>query len=233
MDFLAIIPAREGSKRLPMKNIKKLNGKPLIEHTINQAKKVFKKENICVSTDSKEVVDISENLGIEVPFLRPKKYAQDNSSSQEVIMHALEWYNKKGVSPDAIVLLQPTSPFRNIQHIKSAMNDYSSNLDMIVSVNETHANPYFSLFEENDKGFIQRSKESNFNRNQDCPKVWELNGSIYVINVNSLKNDKIENFKKIRKFVIDDPILTIDIDTSFDWEYAEFLISKGLFKNES
>ena len=233
MDFLAIIPAREGSKRLPMKNIKKLNGKPLIEYTINQAKKVFKNENICVSTDSKEVIAISENLNLKVPFLRPKKYAQDNSSSQEVIMHSLEWYNKKGFSPDAIVLLQPTSPFRNIQHIKNIMDNYHSNLDMIVSVNETHANPYFSLFEENDKGFLHRIKESTFSRYQDCPKVWELNGSIYVINVNSLKNDKIENFKKIKKFVIDDPILSIDIDTLIDWEFAEFVIKKGLFKNES
>ena len=224
MKVLVVIPARGGSKRLPNKNIKLLNNKPLIEYTIDAAKKVFKNNEICVTTDSKRIKEIAENSGLKVPFLRPKKLAQDTTSSQDTILHAIDWYNKNGYHPETVVLLQPTSPFREVNHIKEALKTFSSNIDMVVSVKETESNPYFVLFEENKNGYLRKTKDSAFTRKQDCPKVWEYNGSIYVMNVASLRKNKIEKFTKIKKFIMDDPVLSVDIDTEIDWIMAESIL---------
>jgi CMP-N,N'-diacetyllegionaminic acid synthase len=159
-----------------------------------------------------------------VPFLRPKKLAQDTTSSQDTILHAIDWYNKNGYHPETVVLLQPTSPFREVNHIKEVLKTFSSNIDMVVSVKETESNPYFVLFEENKNGYLRKTKDSAFTRKQDCPKVWEYNGSIYVMNVASLRKNKIEKFTKIKKFIMDDPVLSVDIDTEIDWIMAESIL---------
>jgi len=230
MKTLVVIPAREGSKRVPNKNIKLLGNKPLISYTINIAKKIFKNSEICLTTDSKKIKKIAEKEGLNVPFLRPKKLAKDTTSSREVILHALDWYANNNYLPEIVVLLQPTSPFRKIQHIKEGLKKFSKKLDMVVSVKETESNPYYVLYEENKKGYLKKVKKSYFTRIQDCPKVWEYNGSIYIINVKSIRNKAIERFTKIKKLIINDPIFSIDIDTKHDWLIAEYILSKKLFK---
>ena len=102
---LVIIPARGGSKGLPNKNIKILNGKPLINYTIEAARKVFEDYQICISTDSKKIKSIVEKTGLSVPFLRPLKLADDNSSQREVILHAIEYYeNERNFKIDYIII---------------------------------------------------------------------------------------------------------------------------------
>lgn len=225
MKPLVIIPARGGSKGIPGKNIKLLGGIPLIQYTLEAAKALFPKEIICVSTDDLEIKKCVEKLGFKVPFLRPSELATDSSGTYEVLLHAIEFYENNGYYPDTLILLQPTSPFRNSKHIEQAINLYTSEIDMVVSVKETKANPYYNLFEEDSGGFLKKSKEATFNRRQDCPAVWQYNGAIYIINIKSLKDETISNFKKIRKYVMDE-ISSHDVDTLLDWKLSEILINE-------
>jgi CMP-N,N'-diacetyllegionaminic acid synthase len=219
-DFLFLVPARGGSKGIPRKNIKNLNGKPLIYHTLDAIKDIVPKNNICVSTDDKEIREKVEAYGINVPFLRPNEFATDTSTSQEVIEHALSFYKQKGRQFKGLVLLQPTSPLRNTQHIKEALELFSENIDLIVSVKITSANPYYVLFEENPVGFLELSKKGNFSRRQDCPIVYERNGAIYIYNLRS----DYQAPKRQIKYLMDENV-SVDIDNEFDWMLAEYILS--------
>lgn len=224
MHAIAVIPARGGSKGIPGKNIRSLHGKPLIQYTIEAARQCFQDEQIIVSTDSKEIKDVVERIGLPVPFLRPDTLAQDHSGTYEVLLHALEEYEKRQVSPDILVLLQPTSPFRQAQHIREALQLYSPDLDMVVSAKETRSNPYYVLFEEKN-GYLVKSKELEITRRQDAPRVWEYNGAVYVINVKSLKNRPPHRFEKVIPYRMDEAD-SMDLDTAFDWMLAECLFAK-------
>lgn len=228
MNPLVIIPARGGSKGVPHKNIKLLNNKPLIQYTIEAARNVFEDKFICVSTDDIQIKEVVENIGLNVPFLRPYELATDTAGTYEVIMHAVDFYIKKGYIPDTVILLQATSPFRTGIHIKEALNTYNNNIcEMLVSVKETKSNPYFVLREENSEGWLVGMNDDSFTRRQDCPKVYEINGAIYIINYDSLKNNPINKIKKVKKYLMNIQD-SIDIDTNFDWQFAEFLI-KNVF----
>lgn len=223
MKPLIIIPARGGSKGLPGKNIKPLNEKPLIQYTIEAALEIFNSDEIIVSTDSEAIKTVAEQSGITVPFLRPDHLASDTASSRDVILHALDYYvHDRSIVPDMIILLQPTSPFRTGAHIKEAMALFESSLDMVVSVKETESNPYYVLFEEDEHQFLRKSKSSSASRRQDVPKVWELNGAIYIINPDTIKKMEIGQFDKVIKYEMD-AFSSIDIDTPLDWKIAEVL----------
>lgn len=228
-NIVVIIPARGGSKGVPRKNVKLLNGKPLIHYTIETAQAIFKNEQILVSTDDQEIKEIAEQKGIKVPFLRPAELATDQAGSYEVLLHALSYIENDGWKPAIIILLQPTSPFRKPQHIKEAIQLFSPSLEMVVSVKETKANPYFALREEDENGYLIKSKESNAKRRQDVHKVYEYNGAIYIINVQQLKAKPIHTFEKVKKYLMDDTS-SIDIDTPLDWEFAKFLMNKSHYE---
>jgi N-acylneuraminate cytidylyltransferase len=227
MDPLVIITARGGSKGVPDKNIKLLGGKPLIAYTIEAALGVFPAERIIVSTDSEKIKQAAEKCDIEVPFLRPAELATDTASSYDVILHAMDQANQLGIIYDTVILLQPTSPFRNAQHIRGALALLRENDDMVVSVKVSEENPYYSLFEENSDGYLSRSKEGSFTRRQDCPNVFSYNGAIYVMRAESLRKETIGSFKKVRKYVMSD-LESLDIDTPLDWKLAELIMKEGL-----
>lgn len=221
MKPLVVIPARGGSKRLPGKNIKLLNGKPLIHYSIEAAREVFDDDVICVSTDDEEIKIVSEQTGLKVPFIRPAELATDTSDSRSVLLHAYEFYKtNKNYEADTIILLQPTSPLRKAKHIKEAFDLYHDGLDMVVSVKETDSNPYFVLFEENENGFLKKSKKGLFTRKQDAPKIWKLNGAVYVMNVQSLLEKQPSEFEKVVKYEMGE-IESIDVDTDFDFKILE------------
>ncbi len=222
---LFIIPARGGSKGIPGKNIKLLNGKPLIRYSIDYARSFTSDENICVTTDDYLIINSVEEYGLKIPFIRPSYLATDTAGTYEVLIHALNYYKDAGITYEKIVLLQPTSPFRNPEHFIAANSLFSTEVDMVVSVSETKANPYYNLFEENAQGFLCKSKPSNFIRRQDCPPVYEYNGSIYIINAKSLRLKKINQFETVIKYVM--PLeYSIDLDTPFDWKIAELLLTQ-------
>ena len=223
MRTLVIIPARGGSKGIPRKNIKSFDGKPLIYYTIDCARAICPDEDICVSTDDDEIIQVVENYGLKVPFKRPDELATDTAGTYEVLLHALDYYEKKGVHYDVVVLLQNTSPFRTLQQVKEALGMYRDDVDMVVSVKECAANPYYCVFEENQEGFLHICKgEGNIFRRQDAPKVYEYNGAIYVMNAKALKTTHMHKMQKRIKYVMDD-LSSFDLDTMWDWKMAEMI----------
>jgi len=227
---LVIIPARGGSKGIPHKNIKPLAGKPLIEYTIDVARSITTDENICVSTDDSEIIKVVENYGLNVPFVRPAELATDKAGTYGVLLHALDFYEKKGKEYDCIVLLQNTSPFRTTNHLKEALKLYNSNIGMVVSVCEAATNPYYGCYEDDECGFLHISKgDGNYTRRQDAPKAYEYNGAIYIINKDSLKHSPLNKFERRIKYVMDRE-LSVDLDTMLDWRYAEFLLKEKILK---
>lgn len=213
---------------MPGKNIMPLNGKPLIQYTLEAAKGVAKPgDEICVSTDDAEIIQVVEGFGIPVPFVRPGEYATDTASSQQVIEHSLHWYKEKNITFDVVALLQPTSPLRNSQNIKQALELWDSQFDMVASVKSTDANPYYVLREENEEGFLEPSKKGTFKRRQDCPDVWELNGAIYLINPSSVTTKKISEFKKVKKYIMK-KYESVDIDDFHDFKFAEYLLTGNI-----
>ena len=230
MKSLVIIPARGGSKGIPHKNIKPLNGKPLIYYTIDVARAIVSDDNICVSTDDDEIIKCVEKYNLKVPFVRPAELATDTAGTYEVLLHALDFYEKQGKQFDNIILLQNTSPFRTAENVKEALLLYSDQIDMVVSVKETSSNPYYNCFEEDDNGFLQISKGNGlFTRRQDVPKAYEYNGAIYVINPKRLKEKPLGRFTKRIKYVMDD-LHSVDLDNMIDWKFAEFVIKENLIK---
>lgn len=228
MKTLVIIPARGGSKGIPHKNIKQLAGKPLICYTIDNARALVSDEDICVSTDDPEIIKVVENYGLHVPFVRPAELATDHAGTYGVLLHALNFYENQGKAYDRIVLLQNTSPFRRASQVSEAVNLYTAEIDMVVSVKAVSANPYYNCFEEDENGYLHISKgDGKLIRRQDAPEAYEYNGAIYVINPESLKRCSLGEFQKKVKYLMDD-ISSVDLDTMTDWLYAEFLIKEKL-----
>lgn len=229
MNPLIIITARGGSKGIPYKNIKLLNGKPLICYSIDVARQYTTDDNICVTTDDDKIISVVEQYGLKVPFKRPAELSTDTATSNDVLVHALKYYEEQGRTIDLVILLQPTSPFRKMEFLKEAVDLYDRTIDMVVSVNEVSANPYYNCFEENSNGLLSISKSIGhpITRRQDAPKVWEYNGSIYVINPDSLKEKGMQHFTRIKKYPMSDNY-SVDIDTPFDWKIAELLLQENM-----
>lgn len=228
-DILVIIPARGGSKGVPGKNIKLLNGKPLITYTIDIARNFFSDEQICVSTDDDDIIKVVEDYELRIPFKRPNDLATDTATSRDVIIHALEYYKNKGKDYKYTLLLQPTSPFRRVQDVEKGLEIARQNpkFELIVSVKESDSNPYFGMYIEDEEGKLQRLMKETFTRRQDCPKVWEVNGAFYL-----LRNDafyKKDSLSEMNMFSFEmNKIYSTDIDTPLDWAFAEFLIQERM-----
>ncbi len=225
--ILCIIPARSGSKGLPGKNIKKLLGKPLLAHTIQQAKGSRYIDRIIVSTDNKNIAAISGRYGAQTPFLRPKSLATDTAKSADVVLHAINWLNKKGSYTDIAILLQPTSPLRLTEDIDKAIKLlFKKNAQAVVSVCEAEHSPYWMNTLPADgcmKNFL-RPYAVNKNR-QNLPICYRLNGAIYIGYNDYLFKQK--NFFGKETFAYIMPKQrSVDIDDEFDFWLAEQILSK-------
>ena len=221
MKILYIIPARGGSKGIPHKNIKPLNGKPLIYYTINVARQLTSDENICVSSDDEEIIQAVEDYGLKVPFKRPDHLATDTATTNDVLLHALNFYQSKGINYEVIILLQPTSPLRTVQHVREAMDLYDNKLDMVVSVKKSHAASV--LCSENDNGYLEFCFNKSGSRRQDFSSYYEYNGAIYIINVERLKEKGLSRFTKKKKYVMDE-LTSFDIDIPLDLIIVESIL---------
>ena len=142
MKYLIIIPARGGSKGIPKKNIFLLKDLPLIKYSIDTALQIIANYDdiqAIVSTDDDEIKKVALNLGIEVPFLRPRDLSEDHSSSSDYILHALDFYSKQNIHIENIIVLQPTSPLRYASDIENAIDLFNNkNSDSLISVYEEH-----------------------------------------------------------------------------------------------
>lgn len=226
-NVLIIIPARGGSKGIPRKNIKPLNGKPLIYYAIDTARAITADENICVSTDDQEIKSVVEEYGLKVPFLRPDELATDTAGTNEVLLHSLDFYEQQGKHYDIVLLLQVTSPFRKAEQVKEALELFKRTNDkdaMVVSVKECPSNPYYDIFEEDQNGYLQISKgDGTIYRRQDAPKVYEYNGAIYIMDAHTLKRTHMHKIPHRVKYVMDAKS-SFDLDTMQDWQMAEMML---------
>lgn len=225
LDILGIIPARGGSKGLPRKNIKHLCGKPLIAYTIEAAKESKLTDRVIVSTDDEEIAYISKKYGAEIPYLRPKELSSDSSPTIDAILHMIDYLEKsEGYRPDYILLLQCTSPLRDSKSIDESINRLiTSEFDALVSVCEAEVNPYWANVFDGDKlkHFIEEGKK--INRRQDLPKVYRLNGAIYLIKTEVLKAYRTFEPDSLTGYIMDE-YSSIDIDTELDFKIAELII---------
>ena len=227
MKTLYVIPARGGSKGIPHKNIKPLAGKPLIGYSIDVARQLAADDDICLTTDDPDIAATAESMGLNVPFLRPASLATDTCGTYEVLIHALDFYRDRGIDYDTLVLLQPTSPMRTADDVRAAMALYSPDIDMVVTVKEAASNPYYNCYETDSDGFLHISKgDGGYTRRQDAPKVWEYNGAVYVINVESLRRMPLSAFTRRRMSVMPAE-RSVDLDTPVDWLIAEKLIENS------
>lgn len=225
MKILYIIPARGGSKGIPYKNIKLLLGKPLICYSIDVARALTSDANICVSTDDDQIINVVEDYGLKVPFRRPSILATDTATTNDVLLHAIVYYESIGIKYDVIVLLQPTSPLRSVKQLRNALDIFHIDLDMVVSVKESHAASV--LCNDNFDGYLEMSLNKLSERRQNLNGYYEYNGSIYIINVERLKELSLGGLIRKRKFLMDE-MCSIDIDNEFDWMLAEFILNKKM-----
>ena len=227
MKTLYVIPARGGSKGIPHKNIKPLAGKPLIGYSIDVARQLAADDDICLTTDDPDIAATAESMGLNVPFLRPASLATDTCGTYEVLINALDYYRDRGIDYDTLVLLQPTSPMRTADDVRAALALYSLDIDMVVTVKEAASNPYYNCYETDNDGFLHISKgDGGYTRRQDAPKVWEYNGAVYVINVESLRRMPLSAFTRRRMSVMPAE-RSVDLDTPVDWLIAEKLIENS------
>lgn len=227
MTPLYIIPARGGSKGIPRKNIRLLGDKPLIAYAIEAAKSAQAHSGgyVMLSTDDAEIAAVAASCGLETEYMRPAELATDTSGSREFMLHAMDWAREHGVRFDCVVLLQPTSPLRSAKHILEAMELYTEDCDMVVSVTTAPCNPYYDLFEEQPDGTLRVCKgDGLYTRRQDVPPVFLYNGAVYVINPSSLRAMPMGAFPRRIPYYMA-PELSIDLDTPDDWSRAEQIMN--------
>ncbi len=220
---LAIIPARGGSKGVPRKNIREVAGKPLIAWAIEETKKSGYIDRVVVSTDDQEIADIAVQWGGEIPFLRPAEMARDDSPGIAPVIHIL---NTCDFLYDLVVLLQPTSPLRTVEDIDGAIaHMVCQNATACVSVVEPDKSPYW-MYTMNGDGHLVPLLEGDYACRQDIPKVYALNGAVYVAETSWLLRTKT--------FVTDETIAyimpkerSIDIDTETDLAISSIILSGG------
>lgn len=231
--ILGLILARGGSKGIKNKNIKKFCNKPLIYWTINKALKSKFLTDIILSTDSKKIAAIGKKFGANVPFLRPKKYSSDKSSSIDAIEHAINFLKKSGKNYDYIFLLEPTSPFRDQNDIdKSIKKILSNNAEALISICKTEKhNPVF-LFRKKNKNLllpIEKSKKK-YLRRQDLKPVYFIDGTIYLSKITTLLIKRTFCHNKTIGFELP-KWKSIEIDDNLDWLLAETIHKKIYLKS--
>ena len=226
--MIAVIPARGGSKGVPQKNIRLLNGRPLIEYTIEAAKQSCLFEKIIVSTDSEQIAAVAVLAGAEVPFLRPQEISGDNASSDDVVLHALDFYERRGEYFDEVCKLQPTSPLRNANHIIDAYKlKHDKKATFLVSVCECeHSQLWCGIIDTEtlrmDEFIREEAKRAC---RQELPSYYRLNGAIYMGTIDAYKENRSFLGKNSVGYIMSQEE-SVDIDTVLDFSLAELIMKQ-------
>ncbi len=228
---MAIIPARGGSKGVPGKNIKLLGGRPLIWYSFEAARASALFDEIVLSTDDENIAYIAESFGLKAPFLRPKELASDSAKSIDVVIHCLDFFKTQGRTFDVVVLLQPTSPFREKGILNRAIDIFiESDSDSLISVRKVphQFNPHW-LFESSENGILRiaTGEKELISRRQELPNAYYRDGQIYITKTNVLINDKSFLGKKISYILNESEGSSINIDNIEDWLLAEKFINNN------
>lgn len=227
--MLAIIPARGGSKGLPGKNIRLLNGKPLIQYTVEAALNAKTIDNVIVTTDDADIANVARNAGADIPFMRPADLASDTASAVDVYLHAVDFMMEKmNTNISKFMVLLPTAPLRSDHHIDEAVNLFQrEGADTLISVKEADIPPswYMNMDDRkriNNAGFgIKGALVSNRQINDT---FYIPNGAIYILDYDLLKTQRTYYSNNTVGYVMQRSD-SVDIDTIEDFDYAEFLLS--------
>ncbi len=227
--FLGVIPARGGSKGVKRKNLRQVQGRPLIQYAIECASRCRSLDEWVVSTDDPEIADISRKLGVDVPFMRPSELATDTAPMLPVLEHALtaseEHYSQQF---DAVVLLDPTAPLRQNEDIDGAIELFRNNdCDLVMSGAVAHRNPYFNMVKKNDAGWVELANrpEAPVYRRQDAPVVYDLNTVVWVYSRSSILDIKERIPPRALLFEVPSS-RTMDIDSEHDLKILELLLQE-------
>jgi CMP-N,N'-diacetyllegionaminic acid synthase len=233
MRILALVTARAGSKRLPGKNIRPLGGKPLIVWSIDIAKNIPEICDILVSTDCPDIAEVSQKAGAYVPWLRPAELATDTTSSVDVALHALDWYEAEKGAVDGLLLLQPTCPFRREASLCSAVKLFlnqtgGDDRPTVVSVNPSSVPPEWCFRIDATNGALQPvlGWSELGKRSQDLQPAVQLNGSIYIASSATIRAGRPLVGPGSIAFLMSGSEEGIDIDTEDDWRRAEYFLPR-------
>ncbi|MGG4481041.1 cytidylyltransferase domain-containing protein [Paenibacillus illinoisensis] len=226
-DCLAIIPARGVSKGLPGKNIRLMNGKPMIVYTIEAAFESGCVNEVVVSTDSEEIAKVAREAGASVPFLRPTELASDEAKSIDVLKHAVAYYERElELSFDSILLLQPTSPLRNARDILDAYTEFvCHDADSLQSVTSAQTHPYLLRCIDEHGKLSSYVKAVSHLRRQELEKLYELNGAVYFMKRDLLMEQNQIVGENNLGFIMPKE-RSIDIDDIWDFRLAEFAMKE-------
>ena len=228
MNLLGLIPARGDSKRLPNKNIRPLLGKPLIAYTVEAALHSGVLDRVLLTTDSPDIATVGQRFGAEAPFMRPPELARDDSPTSLCVLHALDQLADEGYRPDAVCLLQPTSPLRTADDVRAAAALFDPDAcDAVYSVCEASCPPWWMWACED--GLLRAivPPPGGSKQRHDLPTAYEPNGAIYLsrVEIYERPEQSAATSKKIRPYVMDRR-RSIDIDDELDWIVAETLLSR-------
>ncbi len=232
MEILGLILARGGSKRLPGKNARLLGGKPLLAWTILAARDSGALNDLLLSTDDAALAVLGEEWGVRVPWLRPEALATDTASSMDALFHAVEACAAEGRRPDAVLLLQPTSPFRSAATIRRAVMKFKEHLRPLVAVSPAQSHPAW-CYRLDAEGKMApycdapggKSAGENM-RSQDLPPAYQINGSLYLATTEDLLKYRSYFTPETHALLIDDAREALDIDDAWDWKIAELVASE-------
>ena len=230
MNTYAFIFARGGSKGIKDKNIKNFCGKPLIAWSIEMIKSLNLVEKLIVSTDSKKIANIAKFYGAEVPFIRPKYLSKDSSPEWLAWRHALNFLKKKeGALPGAMLNIPTTAPLRKTIDIKKCLSIYyKTKPDAVITISESHRNPWFNMvkIDKSDNCQLVNKNKIKFYNRQEAIKVYDMTTVAYVLNPEFvLKKDSLFS-GKVKSIQIP-KIRSIDIDTQFDFDFAQYLFKRN------
>ena len=219
--ILAIIPARGGSKGIPFKNIREVGGKPLIAWAIDEAKKSKYIDRLILSSDDNQIIKVAKEYGCEVPFIRPPALARDDTPGIAPVLHAIEVLPEKY---DYVVLLQPTSPLRSVEDIDNCIAKCISEAgNACVTVTQSEQSPYWMYSITGSGCVVPVVRVEEYQRRQDLPTAYVLNGAVYVA--------RAEWLKQVKKFVTDETKAvimpenrSIDIDTEKDLQRVSLML---------
>ena len=233
-NIICTICARGGSKGIKNKNIKELNGKPLIAYTIEQAKASGLFKHIVISTDSETIATAAKEYGAEVFFKRNDELASDTAGKLDVIKDAFkrseEYYNK---TFDYLIDLDATAPLRDTEDIINSFKQFKeNNNDNLITVMPSRRSPYFNLVEQDKDGKVYLSKKLDgiVVRRQDAPKCYDMNASIYIWKRETILNKSTLFLENTGLYVMPEE-RSIDIDTELDYKFVEFLMNSHIKKS--
>lgn len=225
MSTIATICARGGSRGVPSKNVKLLEGKPLIQHSIEHAFACDAIDHVFVSTDDQTIADVAREAGAQVPFLRPVHLATDSAPKLGVIEHLVDWVEQNGYPVTRIVDLDPTSPLRDIEDIHACLDLLDDNTDVVITGYQADKNPYFNMVEQQKDGYFNlvKSVPGGVYARQKAPAVYAMNASVYVWHRHTLEKGLWQGRARLHIMPRE---RSIDIDDPVDFKLVQLLMAE-------